>query len=227
MRYADAGVRATCPSRGEQREEERAMSKSGGKSGKSGNKSGARRPQRGGAKTSSRRELARMQQRQRERIRRLTMIVGGLIGAVVLIAALAQSFGPAQATTPPGATPTTSVPTSSPIVRQVDVTLTDNAISSSMTSFTTGVQYHFVVHNTATSARDFMIAPPFQNDESMEQMVKAALFHLSAQALTPGTLKSFDFVFDSPATAGQLQLSTPATGQGSTGTHLAITVAQG
>ena len=204
------------------------MSKSGGKSGKSGNKSGARRTQRGGAKLSSQREMARMQQRQRERIRQMTIIVGGFIGVIVVIAALAQSFGPAQATNPGGATtPTTAVPTSSPIVRQVDVTLTDNAISSSMTSFVTGVQYHFVVHNNAQSARDFMIAPPFQSDESMEQMVKAALFHLSAQALAPGTLQTFDFVFDSPTTAGQLQLSTPPAGQASAGTHLAITVAQG
>src|SRR5512135_2149041 len=78
--------------------------------------------------------------------------------------------GPAQSQT----TPSGSAPGS----QQVRVTLSDNKITSSLTTFTIGKPYHFVVTNTGNVAHQFVIAPMGMGlgRMSADEMHRAALF---------------------------------------------------
>ena len=81
--------------------------------------------------------------------------------------------------------------------QQVEVTLSEYKIASSLTTFTPGTPYHFVVTNNGKMAHEFMIMPMGMNMQgmSMDDMHKVAL-HMSDN-VAPGETQTFDYTFAS------------------------------
>jgi uncharacterized cupredoxin-like copper-binding protein len=84
----------------------------------------------------------------------------------------------------------------------VQVTLSDNGVNSSMTTFTAGMPYHFVVMNTGHVAHQFAMTPRGMDMEhmSVDQMHHSALFMYDSVA--PGETRTFDHTF-AMSSAGQ------------------------
>lgn len=104
-----------------------------------------------------------------------------------------------QASTEPAATEPVPVTGGT----QVDVTLADNTIDASMTSFQVGVPYTFVITNTGQHAHNFNINPPVAVAGSLEQALNSALLVVPQEQLAPGQIATVEFTFPDTA-AGQL-----------------------
>lgn len=106
----------------------------------------------------------------------------------------------------------------------VQITLDDFKITSSMTTFTKGVSYHFTVTNKGATSHEFWILPVLAAGTSADQVQKAALAGLGQNDLTPGATKSFDYTFTDAAPAGKLELACHLPGHYEAGMHLPIVV---
>jgi uncharacterized cupredoxin-like copper-binding protein len=107
----------------------------------------------------------------------------------------------------------------------VQVTLTDFKIDASLTTFSTGVPYHFVVTNKGAVNHEFMIMPPTQGETDTETaMPKPALAGILGKDLTPGATKTLDYTFTQAAPAGSLEFACHLPGHYDAGMHLPIVV---
>jgi uncharacterized cupredoxin-like copper-binding protein len=86
---------------------------------------------------------------------------------------------------------------------QVDITLADNTIDASMTTFQVGVPYTFVITNTGTHAHNFNINPPVSVAGSLEGAFDSALLAVPQEQLGPGQTATVEFTFPADS-AGQL-----------------------
>jgi uncharacterized cupredoxin-like copper-binding protein len=112
---------------------------------------------------------------------------------------------------------------------EVRITLMEFGTESSITDFTVGVPYHFVVTNEGAVNHEIMIMPPMTEDQmgmdmDMGQLDNTALAMISADELTPGATKSFDYAFTEPAPAGSLEFACHTLGHYEAGMKLPITV---
>jgi uncharacterized cupredoxin-like copper-binding protein len=111
---------------------------------------------------------------------------------------------PAQ---PPAATeaPTQAAATEEPAAsgNQVDITLADNTIEASTTTFQVGVPYTFVITNAGRHAHNFNVNPPVSVAGSLEQAFGSALLTVPQEQLSPGQTATVEFTFPDTA-AGQL-----------------------
>ena len=84
----------------------------------------------------------------------------------------------------------------------VQVTLSDTKVDSSLTTFTAGMPYHFVVTNTGQVSHQFVMIPMGMGMEhmSVDEMHHTALYMYDSVA--PGETRMFDYTFAMP-TAGQ------------------------
>ncbi len=106
----------------------------------------------------------------------------------------------------------------------VQVTLTDFKIESLLTTFSTGVPYHFIVANKGAAPHEFRIMPPTADPVSPEQVSQMALAGISGQDLQPGATKTLDFTFTQPAPAGKLEFACHLPGHYDAGMHTPIVV---
>jgi uncharacterized cupredoxin-like copper-binding protein len=108
----------------------------------------------------------------------------------------------------------------------VEVTLTDFGIESSLDTFEVGVPYHFIVTNEGAVNHEIMIMQPMMADMemSMEEMDAMALAYIEEDELTPGTTQTLDYTFTEPAPAGSLELGCHIEGHYEAGMKLPITV---
>ena len=109
----------------------------------------------------------------------------------------------------------------------VHVTLSDFKVSTSQTTFKTGVLYHFVVSNSDKSSanHEFMIVKPMNGDGmTMDEMDKMALYMVDQHDLPPGATKRFDLTFKDPAAASQLEFACHVGSHYQLGMHESITV---
>jgi len=92
-----------------------------------------------------------------------------LVPFMLILAACGSS------TTPSGTQQSQTTPSGS---QAVQVTLSDNKIDSSLTTFSAGMPYHFVVTNTGQVAHQFVMKPMGMDMEhmSVDEMHHAALF---------------------------------------------------
>jgi len=97
----------------------------------------------------------------------------------------------------------------------VQVTLTEFKIDSSVTDFTVGTPYHFVITNKGTVAHDWMIMPQGGQDTSK------ALITVLDTDLQPGKSVTRDFTFTQ---AGNLEFACHVAGHYEAGMHTPITV---
>ncbi len=121
-------------------------------------------------------------------------IVGFFLVTFMLILAACGS-----STTPSGTQQGQTTPSGS---QTVQVTLSDNKVDSSLTTFTAGMPYHFVVTNTGQVAHQFVMLPMGMGMEhmSVDEMHHAALYMYDSVA--PGETRTFDYTF-AMSTAGQ------------------------
>src|SRR6266487_6363860 len=109
-----------------------------------------------------------------------------LVPFVLLLAACGNSAASS------GSQQTQTTPAGS---RVVQVTLSENKVESSLTTFTTGMPYHFVVMNTGQVAHQFAMTPMGMDMEhmSVNEMHHSALYMYDSVA--PGETKTFDYTF--------------------------------
>ena len=86
---------------------------------------------------------------------------------------------------------------------QVDVTLADNTIDVSTTTFQVGVPYTFVITNKGKHAHNFNINPPVSVSGSLEGALNNAFLSVPQDQLGPGQSATVEFTFPDAA-AGQL-----------------------
>ena len=117
---------------------------------------------------------------------------------------------------------------SSSSTNQVNVTLSDFKVQSSVTTFVPGKTYHFVVTNDGNTNHEFMLMPPMNTSmngmNDMQQIDKMALYYISSDQLPSKATKSFDYTFPSSATQQSLEFSCHLSGHYEAGMHLPISV---
>lgn len=137
-----------------------------------------------------------------------------IVGATLFLSLLVFSFAGcgAKAT---GAS-TTSGPTT------VNITLTEFKIVSSLTTFTVGTKYHFVVVNNGQVQHEVMAMPVAKGTASETDRDASKLFEVAE--IDPGQTKSSDYTFTTAAPAGTLELACHVAGHYESNMRLAILV---
>jgi len=90
---------------------------------------------------------------------------------------------------------------------QVEITLADNTIESSLTSFQVGVPYTFVITNTGRHAHNFNINTPVSVAGSLNAALDGALLSVPQDRLGAGATATVDFTFPDSAAGTQLEFS--------------------
>lgn len=112
---------------------------------------------------------------------------------------------------------------------EVQITLTEFGVVSSVTDFKTGVPYHFVVTNEGTVEHEIMIMPPLEKDAmgmaiDMGELDEMALAMIEASELPAGATASFDYTFTETAPSGTLEFACHTPGHYEAGMKLPLTV---
>jgi hypothetical protein len=119
-----------------------------------------------------------------------------------------------------GSSTKSASPTNTPTARKVTVTLTDSTLESSVTTFTAGLVYSFVVTNKGKNVHDFIIRTrpngPVTNPQS------GVLY--DTKELQPGTTRSFSFAFPLSAPQSQVQFASEYAGPNANGAGIQIPV---
>jgi uncharacterized cupredoxin-like copper-binding protein len=119
-----------------------------------------------------------------------------------------------------GTTSTTQQPV------DVQVTLTEFSIDSSVTDFKVGTPYHFVVTNEGTVEHEFEIMPPTSPSSDQEQENEDVLVKIEEDDLQPGDTATVDYTFQQAYASGELEMACHLPGHYEAGMHTPITVSQ-
>lgn len=150
--------------------------------------------------------------------------------AIILCAAVAALLLAACGTGgAPGGGPAAPAPGSSPQVdasgaTEVDITLTDNTIQSSLTSFKVGVPYRFVIINNGTHVHNFNINPPVAQAGSEDAALAQALLVVPQDKLPVGGGTTVEYTFPASAAGQTLEMSCLIRRHYEAGMRLAIEV---
>jgi uncharacterized cupredoxin-like copper-binding protein len=149
-----------------------------------------------------------------------------IVVIALFLAACGNSAPAAQAS--PQAAPTTASATQSGStsggVTEVDVTLADNTITSSLTAFKVGEPYKFVILNNGHHAHNFNIAPPVSVSGSLDTSLAQALLAVKQDKLPVGGGTTVEFTFPDSAVGQQLEFSCLIPRHYEDGMKLAISV---
>jgi uncharacterized cupredoxin-like copper-binding protein len=107
---------------------------------------------------------------------------------------------------------------------QVDVTLGDNTIDSSLTTFQVGVPYTFVITNKGNHAHNFNITQPVSVAGSLDAALQNALLVVPKNQLGGGAQVTVEYIFPDTAASMQLEFSCLISRHYEDGMKLAITV---
>ena len=152
---------------------------------------------------------------------------------VMFLAACSSSTPtPTQAPVQPAATeaPSQSGATEAPVASgsgtQVTITLADNTIDASTTTFQVGVPYTFVITNTGRHAHNFNINPPVSVAGSLDEALNSALLAVPQSDLGVGKSATVEFTFPDSAAGQLLEFSCLIRQHYDDGMHVDITVAK-
>jgi len=96
--------------------------------------------------------------------------------------------------------------------QQVQVTLTGTAMTSSMTTFSPGMAYHFVVTNNGQDAQVFSMVPVGMDMEHMSMnAIRSYALHM-IDNIAPGMTATFDYTFASSMMQRNFEFSCIASG---------------
>ena len=153
---------------------------------------------------------------------------------VILIMLFATACGSStptttQAPTQPAATeaPSQSGATEAPAAAggtQVKITLADNTIEASQTTFQVGVPYTFVITNSGRHAHNFNINPPVSVAGSLDEALNSALLAVPQEQLGVGATATAEFTFPDSAAGQLLEFSCLIRRHYEDGMHVDITV---
>jgi uncharacterized cupredoxin-like copper-binding protein len=130
------------------------------------------------------------------------------------------------ATQPPTQAAATEAPATSGNATQVDVTLADNTIKSSLTSFQVGVPYTFVITNTGRRGHNFNISTPVSEAGSLDAALQTALLAIPQTQLGPGANVTVEYTFSDSAAGQNLEFACLIRMHYQMGMLLPITVSQ-
>jgi uncharacterized cupredoxin-like copper-binding protein len=106
------------------------------------------------------------------------------------------------------------------------VTLADNTITASTTTFKVGVPYTFVITNSGRHAHNFNINPPVSVAGSLDEALNKALLAVPQQQLGVGKTATAMFTFPASAAGQLLEFSCLIRQHYQDGMHVDITVTQ-
>ncbi len=154
-----------------------------------------------------------------------------LLSLIALIALFAGACGTAasavNAPAPAGSNAASgAVTTPASGGTQVNVTLADFTISSSLTTFKAGVPYTFVIKNTGSHAHNFNIAQPVAVSGSLDASLASALVVVTQQNLPIGGGTTVQYTFPASAVGTPLEMSCLIPKHYEAGMRLAVTVTQ-
>lgn len=111
----------------------------------------------------------------------------------------------------------------------VSITLSDFAITSSVTAFKAGIPYHFTVVNTGIFDHELMLMSTTMKTMNMKNMPMSEMDQMSLVSLErmkPGVSRTFDYTFLLSKTGPQPELSCHMAKHYERGMHLDLTVHQ-
>jgi uncharacterized cupredoxin-like copper-binding protein len=123
----------------------------------------------------------------------------------------------------PATTPV-SQPVSSDSGAEVDVTLADNTIQSSVTTFKAGVPYRFIIINNGRHQHNFNINPPVTVAGSLDAALSKALLSVDQNQLPIGGGTTVTYTFPASAVGQELEMSCLIRRHYELGMRLSITV---
>src|SRR6185503_2769476 len=91
--------------------------------------------------------------------------------------------------------------------KQVDITLADNTIDSSLTTFQVGMPYTFVITNTGRHGHNFNISMPVSIAGSLDAALASALLAVKQSELGPGASVTVEYTFPDSAVGQPLEFS--------------------
>jgi uncharacterized cupredoxin-like copper-binding protein len=135
---------------------------------------------------------------------------------------------PAQpvATEAPSQSGATEAPAAAGSDNQVTVTLADNTIDASTTTFQVGVPYTFVITNSGRHAHNFNINPPISVAGSLDAALNSALLAVPQNQLGVGKTATVEFTFPDSAAGQLLEFSCLIRQHYEDGMHVDITVSK-
>ena len=138
----------------------------------------------------------------------------------------AATQAPAQpaATQPPVQPAASEAPSSQSSPIEVDITLADNTIQSSLNTFQTAVPYTFVIKNTGRHAHNFVINTPVSIVGSLDAALSSALMSVDRDQLLVGASVTVQYTFPDSAAGQQLEFSCLIKKHYDDGMKLAISV---
>ena len=89
----------------------------------------------------------------------------------------------------------------------MDITLGDNTIEASQTTFQVGVLYTFNVTNTGRHAHNFNISTPVSVAGSLNAALDGALLKVDQDQLSPGASATVEYTFPDSAAGQPLEFS--------------------
>jgi len=120
----------------------------------------------------------------------------------------------------------TEPPAASGTGTQVDITLADNTIESSLTTFQVGVPYTFVITNAGRHGHNFNISTPVDLVGSLDAAFSSALLVVPQSQLGPGASVTVEYTFPASAAGQPLEFSCLIRMHYQDGMLLGITVTQ-
>lgn len=149
-----------------------------------------------------------------------------LLTLLLLFGLFGAACGSATATPPPAGTAPSAAqaPAAAAGGTQVDITLGDNTITSSVTAFKAGVTYTFVIKNTGNHLHNFNIAQPVAVSGSEDASLSSALLAVTQDKLPLGGGTTVEYTFPDSAAGAPLEFSCLIKRHYADGMRLAITV---
>jgi uncharacterized cupredoxin-like copper-binding protein len=153
-------------------------------------------------------------------------VLFGIVISALLMAACSTSASSPQAApqSAPTSAPGSQAASSAGGGTQVTVTLADNTIASSLTTFQASVPYTFVIKNTGNHAHNFNISTPVSVTGSEDSSLASALLAVTQDKLPVGGGTTVDYTFPDSAVGMQLEFSCLIKRHYEDGMRLAITV---
>jgi uncharacterized cupredoxin-like copper-binding protein len=157
-------------------------------------------------------------------MKRITLLVVAMSAMIVVSACGSSAPAATQAPISQPAATKSSVQPATATGNEVDVTLGDNTIDSSLTTFKVGVPYTFVITNKGNHAHNFNITQPVSAAGSLDAALQNALLAVPKDQLGAGAQVTVQYTFPDTAVSTQLEFSCLITRHYEDGMKLAITI---
>lgn len=151
-----------------------------------------------------------------------TVLLSVMLAATLLLTACGSGAAPAAS----ASGSSSSVQSSAGGGTEVDVTLADNTIQSSLTTFKAGVPYRFVIINNGNHLHNFNINTPVDKAGSLDAALSTALLSVTQDKLPIGGGTTVTYTFPASAVGKDLEFSCLIRRHYEDGMRLPITVTQ-